>query len=591
MEVGSRIGRKASLGTLRVRLTIIVAAAALPALLLLLLTAVREHEEAETEIAQRAKLAAARIVTGEAVAVAEARRTLMVLGRLPDAVFEDPKTCDGTVKSFWDADGVLTGVGVFRPEGTAICNASGRLDADLRTHTWLARAREAEGFFVGDPFMNAATGELVLSASLAPRNAEGKVARLFLAPIRLSKLAQSMEAEALPPGSVASLWRPDGTLLARHPAGVDLVGKHYGADSPIALAGRARDEAFEATGLDGVRRVYVVEELKMFPGPLRCLVGVPIAHMTQAGWRRSLGDLGPIAFATLLAGGLGWWLSERLIRRPASELAGAARKLARGERAANVARELGGTELGDVAKAFDEMALAIALHETELRRRADQLSLLVQEVHTAREEEATRIAREVHDVLGQNLTAAQLDLGTMKRLVESCALRGDEKGSMNERISGLSELVKSTHETVRRIASELRPSVLTDLGLAPAVEWQAQELERRTGIAVKVDTSTVPDLPPKVSLAVFRILQELLTNVTQHAQAEHVDIELAYDGKTLVLEVRDDGVGIDESALVAGSSLGILGMRERALAVGGEVSIRRLDDGGTLARVTVEVSA
>ncbi|MFO0567292.1 MAG: histidine kinase [Polyangiaceae bacterium] len=572
------------------RLTIIVAAAALPALLLLLLTAVREHEEAEQEVVRKAKLAAARIVTSESLAFAEARRALAVLRQMLSSSSDDPQACERAVKLVWEPDGVLLSVGVFRPEGTALCNARAPLNVDFRAQPWFASALQANGLFIGDPFVNPVNGELVLGTSFTERGADGRVIRVLAAPILLGKLAREIEAEALPSGSTASLWREDGTLLARYPTDTDFINKKF-RESPFDQSLRAGGEAFEALGIDGVRRVYVAERLKATPGGPQCLVGVPIAHVTQAGWRRSFGDLGPIAFATLLAGGLGWWLSERLIRRPAGELAGAARKLARGERAANVARELGGTELGDVAKAFDEMALAIALHETELRRRADQLSLLVQEVHTAREEEATRIAREVHDVLGQNLTAAQLDLGTMKRLVESCALRGDEKVSMNERISGLSELVKSTHETVRRIASELRPSVLTDLGLAPAVEWQAQELERRTGIAVKVDTSTVPDLPPKVSLAVFRILQEMLTNVTQHAQAEHVDIELAYDGETLVLEVRDDGVGIDESALVAGSSLGILGMRERAVAVGGEVSIRRLDDGGTLARVTVEVSA
>jgi signal transduction histidine kinase len=142
--------------------------------------------------------------------------------------------------------------------------------------------------------------------------------------------------------------------------------------------------------------------------------------------------------------------------------------------------------------------------------------------------------------------------------------------------------------SVRRIATELRPGILDDLGLMAAVEWAAQEFEARTGTKCHLD---LPDgdivIDPERTTAIFRIFQETLTNVTRHAEATRVDVRLGRENGNIVLEVRDNGRGIAEEQLSSSRSLGILGMRERALLLGGEFTIRGAPGKGTTVRVLI----
>jgi signal transduction histidine kinase len=138
----------------------------------------------------------------------------------------------------------------------------------------------------------------------------------------------------------------------------------------------------------------------------------------------------------------------------------------------------------------------------------------------------------------------------------------------------MSKMTDEIIQQVRRISAELRPGVLDDLGLVAAIEWQAQEFEARTGTACTVRASTtLPALDRSVSTAVFRIFQEALTNVTRHAEAKHVVVTLEASGGSLTLEVQDDGKGISPEAARGRKSLGLLGIRERALRLGGNVSV------------------
>jgi signal transduction histidine kinase len=148
--------------------------------------------------------------------------------------------------------------------------------------------------------------------------------------------------------------------------------------------------------------------------------------------------------------------------------------------------------------------------------------------------------------------------------------------------------------TLRRIASELRPSVLDDLGLAPAIEWQAQQFQTRTGIMCDCDCDADLEniqLSPEQSTAVFRIFQEALTNVLRHARATRVDIKLKADDGFFVLSVKDNGRGISDSEKSEQQSLGLLGMRERAHLIGGEVSITRAEGRGTVVTLRVPVAS
>ncbi len=234
--------------------------------------------------------------------------------------------------------------------------------------------------------------------------------------------------------------------------------------------------------------------------------------------------------------------------------------------------------------------------EEELRESREQLRQLAAKLERVREEERTRIAREIHDELGQALTAVKLDLSSLKRL---CERKGSRKGSRQahpdallERLGAMASLVDQTVQIVRRISTELRPAVLDSLGLAAAVEWQAQDFERRTDIRC-VFRSTLDEEPiaREVATAAFRILQETLTNVARHAEAGWVAVNLGLEDQAwLALDVTDDGRGISKEALASSKSIGLAGMRERALLLGGHVQVEGRPGQGTTVRVRLPVS-
>jgi PAS domain S-box-containing protein len=220
----------------------------------------------------------------------------------------------------------------------------------------------------------------------------------------------------------------------------------------------------------------------------------------------------------------------------------------------------------------------------QIRASSRQLRALAARLQQVREEERTAIAREIHDELGQALTGLKMDVAWMKdRLPRDHEVRA-QAASVIQRIDG-------TLSAVRRIVTDLRPSVLDELGLAAALEWQGQAFETRTGIKVTmeltVDGGAIPD---DLGSSAFRILQESLTNVARHAKAAHVAIRLLQTPDLLTLEVADDGIGIPPERLQGTASLGLVGMRERALACGGEFSITGQPNLGTTVLLTVPLA-
>jgi len=230
---------------------------------------------------------------------------------------------------------------------------------------------------------------------------------------------------------------------------------------------------------------------------------------------------------------------------------------------------------------------ALQREVAERRRIEENLRALSAHLQQVREAERTRIAREIHDDLGQMLTALMMDLSWLEnKVTEPREMR--TRNQLAEKVEQMSKLVGKTMDTVRTIAAELRPGVLDELGLKAAIEWQCADFHKRTGI--KCDLLTELEevaLDRANATAVFRILQESLTNVLRHAKASAVMLELDAQANNLILEIRDNGRGITEAEMDDPRSLGILGMRERAVAVGGTVDITGADGEGT--RVTVRV--
>ena len=224
----------------------------------------------------------------------------------------------------------------------------------------------------------------------------------------------------------------------------------------------------------------------------------------------------------------------------------------------------------------------------ELEQSRAELRALAMRLQAIREEERTRIAREIHDELGQALTALKLDLAWMG----SNRPRGSRtSGGISVTDSSITGRIDETMQIVRRIASELRPSVLDQLGLEAAIEYLVQETTQRTGIAITLHAHEFPRLPDELASHAFRIIQEALTNVTRHAQATRVDVAVRRAGDSLILGVSDNGVGFAPDTLSGLRSLGLVGMRERALACGGVLMVQGKPGAGTSIVVTIPLKA
>lgn len=225
--------------------------------------------------------------------------------------------------------------------------------------------------------------------------------------------------------------------------------------------------------------------------------------------------------------------------------------------------------------------------EERLRGSEKQLRALTARLESLREEERTRISREIHDELGQMLTGLKMDLRWIEKRLGAAA-GGETLNPILDRLVSASDLTDATIATVQKIAAELRPGVLDNIGLATALQYEASQFQKRTGIACSVrlpDTSNLPRTDADTPL--FRIFQETLTNVARHAQATSVDVELKVGSDEFVLEVRDNGKGITTEDLANPKSLGLLGMRERASLLGGQISFKASTERGTVVTVRV----
>jgi len=221
------------------------------------------------------------------------------------------------------------------------------------------------------------------------------------------------------------------------------------------------------------------------------------------------------------------------------------------------------------------------LAELELEQSRQQLRMLAARVQEVREEERKHIAREIHDQLGGDLSAMKLDvLWVAKRLGAADAVSA-------ERLARIASLIDDAIDGVRSLASELRPAVL-DLGLIPAIEWQLNEFKRRTGTTCHLSVNVAEsDLASLDTTVVFRLFQEALTNVARHAGATDVEVAVGSENGSLRVEIRDNGRGITPEAIAEPTSLGLIGMRERAAQLAGRVDFEGTPGVGT--RVVISI--
>lgn len=238
-----------------------------------------------------------------------------------------------------------------------------------------------------------------------------------------------------------------------------------------------------------------------------------------------------------------------------------------------------------VSDITERMRAEAALSETDrLARSTEQMRELAARLQSVREEERTRLARAIHDELGQTLTGLKMDVAWLQRHLDQA------QPALLEKTRAMSDLIDTTVQAVRRIATELRPGIL-DLGLVATIEWQLQDFQTRSGIATTLlSAPEETTLDADGSTAVFRIFQEILTNVVRHAQATRVEVSLEETAEVLTLQVRDNGRGITASEIHNPKSIGLLGMQERARLRRGEVHFQGAPGQGTTVTIRMPLA-
>ncbi len=432
--------------------------------------------------------------------------------------------------SVLDADGIL--------RRTSFAYPTPEMSAADRAYFTVHRDDAERGLFIDRPFRSRLDGKWVVMAS---RRLDGLgaafdgVIAAALQPAYFEGLYRSIQ---LGEGGAISLFRRDGILLASWPPREAEIGRSF-ADTPVFLAlGRQTESA-------PPRAVAVAAGLTAFGETARLPLVVSVTmnrDTVLASWRRQAWLAGLAAAGVILLLGV-----ATLVLR---------RELAR------------------------EEALT-----AELRVSHRQLRELAAALNEVREAEQMRIARELHDELGQHLTGLKMDLSWISGKLP------EEQPELLRKAAGMKKLVDTAVKSVRRIASELRPLVLDDLGLVAGLEWLVQDFSKRNGIEVALAMDIGNLAPPDAQAsALYRIVQESLTNVVRHAQASRVRVVLRHEDGGLKLTVQDDGRGLAAGEGRPGS-FGLIGIRERAIMLGGQASVSSRPGEGTRVEVSLPIPA
>jgi signal transduction histidine kinase len=416
------------------------------------------------------------------------------------------------------------------------------------------------------------------------RDGERRVREVLFAALELAWLDQLARQANLPPRHTLLIVDRNGAVLARSSAD----GRMHAAPAQVSgfPAMLARPQGMTRyTGADGIARLGVAAPLEG-TSDVFIVVGLPEAGVYDMANRVFYRDVAVLALLALLAVASSVLATDVSLLRDLRLLAHATRRFGEGDFSARAPLPGPRGEIRDLARAFNAMADALAAGHRESVKVQDQLRALTHRLLGVREEEAARIAQELHDGLGQELSVLRLELEHVRRKVHAAG--GPRASEATALIEEIGDRVDGAVQSVRRISSELRPGVLDRLGLVAGLEWLLHEFGRRSGIRTELAAEDVREpVPAEVSTALFRITQEALTNVVRHAHASQVRARLEERAGRLELTISDDGRGFDPRTAERAPSLGLLGMRERAARLGGEVRVQSAPGSGTLLAVAV----
>ncbi len=571
-----------SFSSLRARLLLLVLLAVLPVLGLILYTDLEQRKLAATQ-AQEDALRFARLAAADQAQLIQGMHQLLAaLAQLPAVRDGDPDTCTTLFTNLLKQYPVYANLGAARPNGEVFCSvAPFTQPLSVAGSAWFQRVVQRHEFTIGEYQRSLVTGKFTLVLGYPVLDTVDKVQAVVAASLDLGRLNQLAAQAQLPAGATLTAVDRNGTIVARYPDPSRWVGLVL-PEAPIVKAMLAQGEGTaEVPGVDGIQCLYAFTQVRgAAEVGMYVSIGIPTEVAFAVAHQRLVRDLAALGVVTLLMLVAAWIGSDLLVLRRVNALVSATQLLRAGDLSARTGLPHGSGELDHLAGAFDDMVKALEQRAAERKRAEEALQLLSRQLLEAQESERRHIARELHDEIGQALTAVKINLQAAQRTPDALVAYLEDSISIVDR----------TLQQVRNLSLDLRPALLDDLGLAAALRWYVDRQAQRAGfIAQFVADPLEPRPRPDIETACFRVAQEALTNVMRHAQAQHVRVELRQRNAELHLLMRDDGKGFDvrvaQERAAQGASMGLLGMQERVGLVGGQIDIESAPAWGTEVRV------
>jgi signal transduction histidine kinase len=586
------------LASLRVRMILIVFVALIPAWAMMLYSISEQRGVIESEVMKESLRSAELAASNEEQVIEGARQMLTTLHFVFQTFPEVGSDCRVLLKQIAGTFRQYSDLGAVNQRGDVICSALPHPeDLNVGDSLWFQTALHSRQFTVGDDPAGNLTGKPVLVVTSPVIGSDNQVETVLFAAIDLNRLddfdvprmVKSVE------GSFLALVDEKGVVLSLYP---EILQERSPLQDGklLEVVGQGDSRVIKGEDSHGSGTIYAISPVRS-RSPSRTVsvvLGMPSELAFAEADRTRNRNLAMLGAVSVLVVGTLWVLGNSVFLRRLGALVAATQRLADGDLKARSGLTLQSDELGHLAKTFDGMAQALEHRdwehreaEAKIRSSEDQLRRLQAHVQRVREEERLRLAREIHDHLGQALTALKIDLSWVRRKGGS-----DDLEAMQGKLDGMSKIIDDAMNTVHHVASELRPRILDDLGLAEAIEWQTEEFHRRTGIPCEVAVGDDDlDLSPEQSTALFRIFQEALTNVARHSGATQVKVSLDVDSERVTLLVSDNGRGIRSEEIESPFSYGLLGIRERAHSLSGEAEINGDAGSGTLLKVSVPLAS
>lgn len=579
--------------SLKTRLYLLVLVAFIPVAILIVYVAEEQKAIEKDAILHKTKLLAQTTADAESLQVEATGDLMVAVAEVFKMAPSQPDQLSGLLADLTNQAKGYAAFGILDPSGHLIAGSKASTKSDYSGQEWFSATREQKSLAMG-PYH----GERI----------NGKPVIYFARPILTS--AQKVTAVAFAAIDLNWMNRSVFRQLAEMPGGsrLTLVGKNqlllqYEVDTARWMVPQPLDPKLQqqivkrpsgiliADDATGTSRIYAFAHLQsaLRQDQVSIVLEIPQRVALAASKRIFTRNIALLTISALVAVLSIWWAADIFILRRVGAMARASRRLAAGDLRARIGPIGVRDELSHLAGVFDEMAesLQIRMEREEqvmatLKSSREQLRRLTAYQNEVREQERARIAREIHDQLGQSLTILKMDLAWIKRHREV------NDGAVGKKMEGMFQLIEEALEDLHTVIAELRPVILDDFGLAAAIEWQVEMFRNRSGIDCRLENDDFePNLPKNHATAIFRIFQELLTNIIRHAQADVVVVRLEkHDGK-LLLDVEDNGRGITEAEINSPQAFGLLGIRERLYPLGGSISFEGRPDQGT--KVTIHL--